>query len=393
MASQRLLLVIAVAVSCGTHAAAGDLLEMISPGHCSTCVTNHTVVPVYVPMPMAQVYPYSYGRPTTVVRQAPGRPPEPVPKWARPYGTVPVIAIQEPAPKWANVDPSALAVNSLRHPESAAQPFPAGTQRIQAQQQPVQSTTVPVYAQFQQGPPAAAQAMTVAQPVAVQVQAGTPATGLRAGSPAPPAAVYAQPGAMVPVTAPGLTPGAAVGVAPGPQPGLNRQQVAAPQVTAAGPTKRPAPLSPQTRQIKLFNDDTSKPPPGTLGRTYLRPTRMVPWDIHPRVGMLDVEVLDTMWRGLARGVKIKVHAEDMYGNFKPLEGYQSADGIWHFESDPLLPTVPHIYNVHFELIREETIEEVRYGRRFQRLVERNLGSLGVRRIRLIPGRIVDLIFY
>ena len=83
----------------------------------------------------------------------------------------------------------------------------------------------------------------------------------------------------------------------------------------------------------------------------------------------------------------------MYGNFKPLEGYRGADGIWHFESDPLLPTVPHIYNVHFELIREETIEEIRYGRRFKRVIERNLGSLGVRRVRLIPGRIVDLIFY
>ncbi|MFP6765041.1 MAG: hypothetical protein VB858_15545 [Planctomycetaceae bacterium] len=385
MAGKPLLLTVALAVSCGTHADAGDLLGTIVPGHCSTCVRNHTVVPVFVPMPVAQ--PSVYGRPATVVRQVPGRPPEPVPRWARPYGTVPVIAIQEPAPGWANVDPSALAVNSLRYPASVAQPYPTGVRSFTGQPQPVQGSSVSAYGHSPQTQPVAVQSQAAAQmsqPVGVAVRTGNPAAGAGSSATAFPSAMYARSGVAVPVAAPMV-----------PQAAVRPQHVAAPAIPAAVPTNQrvPMPVAPQTRQIKLFNDDTSKPPPGTLGRTYMRPTRMVPWDTHPRVGMLDVEILDTMRQGLARDVKIKVHAEDMYGNFKPLEGYRGADGIWHFESDPLLPTVPHIYNVHFELIREEMVEEIRYGRRFQRLVERNLGSLGVRRIRLIPGRIVDLIFY
>jgi len=289
MVSQRLLLAIAVAVSGGTHVAAGDLLGIPGLGHCSTCVRNHTLVPVYVPMPMAPVY--SYGSSRTVVRQVPGRPPEPVPKWARPYGTVPVIAIQEPAPKWAGIDPSALAVNSLRHPGAVAQPLPAAVQMVPGQQQPqaVRSTTVPAYVQLQQGQPVARQSMAVAQPVAVQAQAGHP-----------PTAAAARPGIAVPVA----VPGAPIAVAPGLPPAVGRQQVAAPRMTAGAPVNPPAPVAPQTRQVKLFDDDTSKPPPGTLGRTYMRPTRMVPWDTHPRVGMLDVEILDSMRQGLAHDVKI-----------------------------------------------------------------------------------------
>ena len=121
---------------------------------------------------------------------------------------------------------------------------------------------------------------------------------------------------------------------------------------------------------------------------------MVAWDKHPRTGMLDVEILDNLKQGLAHDVKIRVMAEDMYGNYKPLEGFRGADDVWHLESDhPLLPTVPHIYNVRVELYRPFVVDEFRYGRRFQRILEKDLGTLAVRRVRLIPGRIVDLVVY
>ena len=104
-------------------------------------------------------------------------------------------------------------------------------------------------------------------------------------------------------------------------------------------------------------------------------------------------MLDTLRHGLAHDVEIKVTARDIYNHFKPLEGYLGDDEVWHFESEPLLPTVPHIYDVKFELIRKRIEEERRYGRLFQREVEDKLGTLGIRRIRLIPGRIVDLVMY
>ena len=172
------------------------------------------------------------------------------------------------------------------------------------------------------------------------------------------------------------------------------QQVAVPQQLAA-PAAPAAPVPGPQRGAYTYGfiDNGTKPPPGTLGRTYQRPTRMIAYDKPPRVGMLDVEVLDSVRVGLAPDVKVKVTARDMYNNFEPLEGYFGEDKVWHFESEPLLPTVPHIYDVTFELIRERTEYERRYGRLFEKVVEDKLGTLGVRRIRLIPGRIVDLVFY
>lgn len=172
------------------------------------------------------------------------------------------------------------------------------------------------------------------------------------------------------------------------------QQLAVPQQLAAPPAPVvPTAIPHRGAYVYGFDDDGTKPPPGTLGRTYQRPTRMIAWDKPPRVGMLDVEVLDSVRTGLAPDVKVKVTARDMYNNFKPLEGYLGDDKVWHFESEPLLPTVPHIYDITFELIRERTEYERRYGRLFEKVVEDKLGTLGVRRIRLIPGRIVDLVFY
>lgn len=163
----------------------------------------------------------------------------------------------------------------------------------------------------------------------------------------------------------------------------------------APPQPAPAgPINPPTSVSTVYGySDTGARPPGTLGKTYMRPTRMIDWDKHPRIGMLDVEVIDTLRAGLASDVKIKVTARDMYNNFKPLEGYRGDDNVWHFESDPLLTTVPNLYNVKFELVRERTVFEKRYGRVFEKTIEDNLGSLGTQRVRLIPGRIVDLVYY
>ncbi len=219
--------------------------------------------------------------------------------------------------------------------------------------------------------------------------------------PTSPQPLPVAPGNFAPVPL-GANPGAVFPQAPGygqpapgyPQPGYSAQAynattpfVMAPQPYGAG-SRRPA------NNSKIYGfDDSGKRPPGTLGRTYRRPTRMLDWDKHPRVGQLDIEILDTMRVSLARDVQIKVTAKDIYNNFKPLKGYLGDDDVWHFASEPLLPTVPHLYDVRFELIRERSHFERRYGRLFERIVEDKLGVLGVRRVRLIPGGTVDLVFY
>ncbi len=69
--------------------------------------------PVGRPVPVAVGYQYMpVGGPpvvphVAVTRQLAGCPPDPVPRWARPPGTVPVIAVQTPDPRW--VHPWALA--------------------------------------------------------------------------------------------------------------------------------------------------------------------------------------------------------------------------------------------------------------------------------------------
>lgn len=191
-------------------------------------------------------------------------------------------------------------------------------------------------------------------------------------APAQPMPAYAGPSLPIQQVPQGVTPY----VQPPPQP------------VPAGPINPPSQVS-----TVYGYSDTGARPPGTLGKTYMRPTRMIDWDKHPRIGMLDVEVIDTLRAGLASDVKIKVTARDMYNNFKPLEGFRGDDGVWHFESDPLLTTVPNIYDVKFELVRERTVFEKRYGRVFEKTIEDNLGSLGTQRVRLIPGRIVDLVYY
>lgn len=401
-------LAVALIVAAAGQARAGDLFGV----GCSTCQRSYAV-PAYAAAPVA-VYGYShyaYGPRTAVVRQMPGQPPEPAPKWARPRGTVPVIALQEPAPRWASVDPRALAVNTPAYPTyvPGVQPYPTVVQSFANGQRIVQTPVAPAgsasFVPVQQGPAVPVQPLpnAVGVPAAVGPGAAVAAPAGIAG----PAAV--APGSGLPTISSGkaqlppgqyvMTPNGPRLVGPAPGAAAAGPAVGAPFAGAApayaAPTL-PAPIAtaPRVRRVQAFNDDTSKPPPGTLGKTYMRPARLVPWDKHPRTGMLDVEILDNLKQGLAHDVKIRVLAEDMYGNYKPLEGFRGEDGVWHLESDhPLLPTVPHIYNVRIELYRPFVVDEFRHGRRFQRVLDKDLGTLAVRRVRLIPGRIVDLVVY
>ena len=106
------------------------------------------------------------------------------------------------------------------------------------------------------------------------------------------------------------------------------------------------------------------PPPGTLGRTYQRPSRPIPVDKHPRIGIVDVR---------ARGATaIKVFGTNEYRTKDGFSGFQDRKdpSIWRLESEPLVPGVPHIYRVvakYGEASREQYI-------------------------RLVPGRIVTLDF-
>ena len=236
-------------------------------------------------------------------------------------------------------------------------------------QQIVPLQPAPQQQQLQAAPQAGMQPGLAPQMAAPQMapQYATPQYG-----PAQPMPAYAGPALPIQQVPQGVTP-----YVPAP-----------PRPVPAGPINPPSSVS-----TVYGYSDTGARPPGTLGKTYMRPTRMIDWDKHPRIGMLDVEVIDTLRAGLASDVKIKVTARDMYNYFKPLEGFRGDDGVWHFESDPLLTTVPNIYDVKFELIREQTVFEKRYGRVFERTVEENLGSLGTQRVRLIPGRIVDLVYY
>lgn len=113
---------------------------------------------------------------------------------------------------------------------------------------------------------------------------------------------------------------------------------------------------------------TASPPPGTLGRTYDLPSREIPADKHPRVAMVDVLV-----RGATsvRLLNINPHREEDDVDGFQVEGNNSQ---WRFETKPLIPGIPHIYKVIVRFSEEPNSAE------------------SVRIIRMIPGRIVELVY-
>jgi hypothetical protein len=130
--------------------------------------------------------------------------------------------------------------------------------------------------------------------------------------------------------------------------------------------------------------------PGTLGLTYQQRTKRVNSDIHPRVGLLEITVSDATFRHMPSRHDIKVTVADEAGHFEELEGYFGEDDKWHFESKPLYPGIPHIYDVKFEEMKLQIKRERKYDKIVESEVEKKIRDLGVRRVRLIPGRIVFL---
>ena len=106
------------------------------------------------------------------------------------------------------------------------------------------------------------------------------------------------------------------------------------------------------------------PPPGTLGQTYQRPMRPIPVDKHPRIGIIDVRA--------PGATVIKVHGTNEFRTKDGIDGFQDRRdaAVWRFESDPLMPGVPHIYRV---VAKYGEVSHERY-------------------VRLVPGRIVTLQF-
>jgi hypothetical protein len=107
------------------------------------------------------------------------------------------------------------------------------------------------------------------------------------------------------------------------------------------------------------------PPPGTLGRTYYLPARPVSASKHPRVAMLEV---------CAPGVEELVLVDtNEFREEDYVDGYRDLQdpNLWRFETDPLIPGLPHIYRL-----------EARCGG----------VTTDVRYVRLIRGRVLETRF-
>lgn len=99
------------------------------------------------------------------------------------------------------------------------------------------------------------------------------------------------------------------------------------------------------------------PPPGTIGHTYQRRSWLIPVEKHPRVAMLDVTV--------SGASEVHVYTTNQYRLADELDGFQDPENpdVWHFETDPLIPGLPHVYRV--EAARPEidpSLADVRYVR-------------------------------
>ena len=163
-----------------------------------------------------------------------------------------------------------------------------------------------------------------------------------------------------------------------------------------GPVLPPAPMPTNpvsdvsaTRQHQLTNYDGVQ---GTLGLTYQLPSKRVNATKHPRDGLLQITVSDETFQSLPPGEEIKITVEDEAGHFDELEGYFGDDNKWHFKSEALYPGIPNIYDVTFESVRTDKKREKKGDKVIEIEFEKKMRDLGLRRVRLIPGRTVYLNF-
>lgn len=125
---------------------------------------------------------------------------------------------------------------------------------------------------------------------------------------------------------------------------------------ARSPSGQPLPALNPNAPLAATDRFGVEPPPGTLGHTYHRRSRLLDEKKHPRVGVVEVHLSEN-YDVSAKGLKSKWTGK-----------------VWELESDPLLRGIPHIYEVIAE-----------WGPEGNRKKE-------VRTIRLIMGRAVDLEF-
>ncbi len=109
------------------------------------------------------------------------------------------------------------------------------------------------------------------------------------------------------------------------------------------------------------------PPPGTIGQTFILPSRPVPVEKHPRVGMIDVRISDAK--------DVVVHDMNPMRTEATIDGFRDAEdpNIWHFETKPLYPGLDQIYRIQAKVKNPDGTEKK---------VERY--------VRLIMGRVVEI---
>jgi hypothetical protein len=125
---------------------------------------------------------------------------------------------------------------------------------------------------------------------------------------------------------------------------------------APTPTTQPMPALDPNAPMSATDRFGFTPPPGTLGHTYHRRSRVLEDKVHPRVGIVEVHLSEN-YDVSDKGLKSKWTGKH-----------------WELVSDPLLPGVPHIFEIKAE-----------WGPEKDRKKE-------VRTVRLIMGRAVDLEF-
>lgn len=147
--------------------------------------------------------------------------------------------------------------------------------------------------------------------------------------------------------------------------------IAAPYVAAPVPVYSAPPVAVHAPTQQAVSTDMwgpAGPPPGTLGQTYQLKSRPVPAAMHPRTAMLDLKV--------SNASTVIVHsmnpnlAEDRLSGFQD----QHDPNMWHFQSEPLLPGLSHVYRIEAQIAGPNGV------------------TTQQRYVRLIMGRLLEVSF-